>query len=226
MATLASKVPIQSSEESLDVKIIKKSIPCPALHLLEEDEQTQDDWRIPIKAQLAQPNAASVTTLKNFTRINDVLYFKGPEGILARCICAKQARLKLDKYHKLFCGEEGPPLYRRIQRAGYYWPSMSKDASQLQMSCPKCSEVPDQGECNFVASAGDWRRLYIDYLKNNTLPTNSTDARLVKHKARKFIMHDDQLYRVSFMGKPLPCIASLEIETVLVEIHYGDGSEH
>ena len=94
------------------------------------------------------------------------------------------------------------------------------------MSCPKCSEVPDQGECNFVASAGDWRRPYIDYLKNNTLPTNSTDARLVKHKARKFIMHDDQLYRVSFMGKPLRCIASPEIETVLVEIHSGDGGEH
>ena len=73
-----------------------------------------------MKAQLVHLDAASVVALKNFIRINGVLYFKGSEGILARCVCAKQARIKLDQYHKIFCGEEGPPLYRRIQRAGYY----------------------------------------------------------------------------------------------------------
>ena len=114
LATLASKVPMPTEVDGLNVKIIKKSIPCPVSQLLDEEDQEQDDWRTSIKAQLAHPDAASVVTLKNFIRINGVLYFKGPEGILARCVCAKQARIKLDKYHKIFCGEKGPPLYRRI----------------------------------------------------------------------------------------------------------------
>ena len=97
-----------------------------------------------------------MSALKNFTRINGALYFKGSEGVLSHCVCGKQARLILNKYHETWCGEEGPPLYRRIQRAGYYWPTMAKDASQVQMHCPKCSELPDIKECNFVASAGDW----------------------------------------------------------------------
>ena len=67
---------------------------------------------------------------------------------------------------------------------------------------------------------------YIGYLKNNTLPTNSTDVHLVKHKAKKYIIHDDQLYRVSFMGKPLRCIAPHETETILSEAHSRDGGEH
>ena len=132
----------------------------------------------------------------------------------------------MDKYHKIWCGEEGPALYRRIQRVGYYWPSMAKDASHVQTHCPKCSELPEAGECNFVTSAVDWRRSYIDYLQNNVLPTNSTDAKLVKRNARKYLMHENDLYRVSFMGKPLKCMASPKIEAILSEMHAGDCGEH
>src|SRR5262249_39485394 len=83
LATLASKVPIETEAESLNVQVIQKSIHYIALHLMKEEEETQDDWHAPIRTQLAHPNAASVSTLKNFTRINDVLYFKGPECMLA-----------------------------------------------------------------------------------------------------------------------------------------------
>ena len=103
---------------------------------------------------------------------------------------------------------------------------MAKYAFHVQTHCPKCSELPEAGECNFVTSAGDWRHPYIDYLQNNVLPTNSTDAKLVKRKARKYLMHENDLYRVSFMGKPLKCVAPPKIETILFEMHASDCGEH
>ena len=160
--------------------MIKKSIPCTSLNLFDEEPKAHGAWRSPIKEQLAHLAAASVATLINFININGILYYKGSEGVLSWCIGAKEACLKLDKYHKIWYGEESLILYRRIYRTRYYWPSMAKDASHLQAHCPKCFELPKAGECNFVTSTGDWRRPYIDYLKNDVLPTNSTDAELVK----------------------------------------------
>ena len=39
-------------------------------------------------------------------------------------------------------------------------------------------------------------------------------------------MHENDLYRVSFMGKPLKCVASPEIELILSEVHAEDYREH
>ena len=63
-------------------------------------------------------------------------------------------------------------LHCLLQRTSYFRPTMAKDALQLQKSCKKYSEPLDVHECLFVESAGDWRRPYIEYLRNGVLPTN------------------------------------------------------
>ena len=139
-----------------------------------------------------------MTTLKHFIFIHNTLYFKGAGGILSRCISNDEAGRKLQEFHDIWCSEDGPPLYRRIQRAGYYWPSMAKDASQLQVSCLSCLLMLDEAECKFVASTRDWRRSYMNFLKNNVLPTDSRDAKMIKRKVKKYILQGDELYRISF----------------------------
>ena len=101
-----------------------------------------------------------------------MLYHKSTSGVLARCVSNSEAKERLKAIHKQWCGEEGPPLHRLLERAGYFWLTMANDALKIQRSCKKCSEPPDVQECHFVGSAGDWRRPYIDYLTNRVLPAN------------------------------------------------------
>ncbi|OMP03725.1 hypothetical protein COLO4_10245 [Corchorus olitorius] len=126
------------------------------------------------------------------------LYYRGPNGILARCISPEEAKERLRASHKQWCGMEGPPLYRRMQRAGYYWPTMSSDCANAQYACLRCSEPPDVNDCHFVGSVGDWRRPYIEYLQNGAQPANHQDARNLKRKRRISRAYDKMLRRRSF----------------------------
>jgi len=72
-------------------------------------------------------------TLKDYTLVKGELYRKMPGGILSRCVGQEKAQRKLKEVHDItygFCEEIR--LYRRLQRAGFYWPSMGKDADLVK----------------------------------------------------------------------------------------------
>ncbi|OMO51232.1 hypothetical protein CCACVL1_29921 [Corchorus capsularis] len=121
---------------------------------------------------------------------------------------------------------EGPPLYRRMQRVGYYWPTMSSDCADMQYACSRCSEPPDVNDCHFVGSVGDWRRPYIEYLKNGVLPTNHQDARNLKRKVQRFFMKGNELFRTSFARTPLKCVSPADVTPLLEELHGGTNGAH
>ena len=227
LATLASKIQIPKENESITMAVVRRTLPCTASELLQPLEYEEDeDWRLPIIDKLVKPTSAVIPDLKYFSLIEGVLYHRSANGVLARCISSREAEERLRAVHEQWCGEEGPPLHRLLQRAGYFWPTMSKDALQLQKSCSRCSEPPDVKECNFIGSAGDWRRPYIDYLKNGVLPTNHYDARQLKRRVQRFFMNGDDLFRVSFAGKSLKCISPADIHPLLEEVHGGSSGEH
>ena len=76
--------------------------------------------------------------------------------------------------HDSTCGvEHVVSLYRRLQRKGYYWPEMKKDADSLQANCPECQKPFSTKEVLTTTVIEDWRAPYIEYLVDSTLPKDS-----------------------------------------------------
>ena len=119
--------------------------------------------------------------------INDQVYKRFSDGILAKCIDEEFGRKVLDEVHSKICGLDGPTLARRIQRLGYFWPELRKQANELQRNCKQCQLVIDPKESFFVEEE-DWRRIYIDYINHGQLPDDTSSAILVKCKADRFFV--------------------------------------
>ena len=98
------------------------------------EEQGEGDWRIPIKETLVKgDDAAKLKMLKDYTLMKEELYRRMPGEILSRCMGQEEAQRKLKEIHNKTCRSCGEvSLYRKLQRAGFYWPSMGKDADQVQ----------------------------------------------------------------------------------------------
>ena len=73
--------------------------------------------------------------------------------------------MKLEELHTQACGvAEKVSLYRRMQRMGYYWPNMNKEAATIQEKCQECRLEIDKEESYAVFVAEDWRVPFIEYL--------------------------------------------------------------
>ena len=74
----------------------------------------------------------SIKELKDYTLIEWELYRRLSGGILFRCISEKKGKLRLEELHGQACGvAEKISIYKRMQRMGYYWPSMNKEAAAI-----------------------------------------------------------------------------------------------
>ncbi|XP_059639458.1 uncharacterized protein LOC132281806 [Cornus florida] len=129
LATLASKVAIVV--ESVDIRIQKKEASC-----LHNDEFTSDrkeeDWRDSFESHLRDGKGKiPLSELKDYTLYLGILYYRVPGGILTRCVGTEEAARVLHTIHAQTCGNDSLSLYRRIQRQGYFWPSMAKEANTI-----------------------------------------------------------------------------------------------
>ena len=142
----------------VDVTINKRSKPITDLLKEEFEEQHLDaeDWRTPIKAKLMSPKGvADLKTFKDYVLIAGDLYRRLPGGVLARCVSLQEAAKKLTEVHERSCEfSDGVSLYHRLQRLGYFWPNMSKEAVSLQEQCSFCQHQheSDQVYATFVSS--------------------------------------------------------------------------
>uniref|UniRef100_A0A2N9GX05 Integrase catalytic domain-containing protein n=1 Tax=Fagus sylvatica TaxID=28930 RepID=A0A2N9GX05_FAGSY len=118
----------------VDVTIDKRSMPITDLlrEKFKEPNLDAEDWRTPIKAKLVAPEGvADLKVLKDYVLIAGDLYRRLPGGVLARCVNLQEAAKKLTEVHEKCCElRDGISLYRRLQRLGYFWPSMSKGGSK------------------------------------------------------------------------------------------------
>ncbi|XP_059638838.1 uncharacterized protein LOC132281120 [Cornus florida] len=90
LATLASKVEITG--ESVDIRIHKKDESW--LHDAEfTDQKDEEDWQGPYESQLkGGMSEIPLLELKNFALYLGVLYFRTPDGTLARCVGSQEDR--------------------------------------------------------------------------------------------------------------------------------------
>uniref|UniRef100_A0A2N9FDW4 RNA-directed DNA polymerase n=1 Tax=Fagus sylvatica TaxID=28930 RepID=A0A2N9FDW4_FAGSY len=206
LATLGSQVSFEGSK--VDVTIDKRSMPITDLlrEKFKEPNLDAEDWRTPIKAKLVAPEGvADLKVLKDYVLIAGDLYRRLPGGVLARCVNLQEAAKKLTEVHEKCCElRDGISLYRRLQRLGYFWPSMSKEAASLQEQCSFCQHQheSDQIYATFVSS--DWRTPFLEYLIENILPQTSQAAVRIKKLATSLA----------------------ESQTVMKEAHSGECGEH
>ncbi|XP_019238706.1 PREDICTED: uncharacterized protein LOC109218775 [Nicotiana attenuata] len=74
--------------------------------------------------------------------INHDLYKRTFGGPLAKCLGPHQTRPVLEEVHEGHCGAHtgNRALVRCIIRAGYYWPTMKKEATEYVRRCEQCQK--------------------------------------------------------------------------------------
>ena len=89
------------------------------------EEPEQQDWRSGVKERMKEAgHGGSIKELMDYTLIEGELYKRLPGGILSRCINEKE------ELHSQVCRVvEKISLYRKMQRIGYYWLNMIKEAA-------------------------------------------------------------------------------------------------
>ena len=75
-----------------------------------------------------------------FVLIRDVLYKRGFSRLYLRCLSHNEAIYVMREVHKGICGNHSGArsLVHKLIRAGYYWPTMLKDAQAYVKACDKC----------------------------------------------------------------------------------------
>uniref|UniRef100_A0A2N9ENF4 Integrase catalytic domain-containing protein n=1 Tax=Fagus sylvatica TaxID=28930 RepID=A0A2N9ENF4_FAGSY len=204
LATLGSQMAFEGEE--MDVTICKKAKPITESLRKEFEElsQDQEDWRAPIKAKLVLPG-----------------------GVLARCISLEEAKERLTKIHETTCGDGGAvSLYRRLQRLGYFWPSMSAEAAEIQNQCPICQFHHSNEEVCATFVSADWRTPFLEYLLERILPSNPKEVYRLKRLSSRYFVEGGTLFRKGFHGEPLRCLSLSESQMVMKETHAGECGEH
>ena len=169
LAVLGSQVAFEGASTDVTIVKRDTPITNTLEQKLAEPPISENNWRNPIKATLvngycaagsttagdvpAEPasgtgsdmaavgsNKKSLKVLKEYTLIKDQLYIRLLGGILARYLGKKEATKRLLDVHAKTCGHgKSISLYRRLQRVGYYWPSMHQEAATIQGACPTCN---------------------------------------------------------------------------------------
>ena len=75
-----------------------------------------------------------------FVLIKDVLYKKGFSLPYLRCLSHDEVEYVMKEVHEGICGNHSGArsLVHKLIRAGYYWPTMLKDAQSYVKACDKC----------------------------------------------------------------------------------------
>ncbi|CAL8992411.1 unnamed protein product [Prunus brigantina] len=222
LATLGSK--LSFVQEQPNITVIKRNTPVIEA-MAQEDLLEDNDWRKPLKKKLG--DESSIKDLKDYVIIFGELYRRLPGGVLTRCVGVAEARRRLQEVHDATCSLEPIiSLYRRLQRKGYYWPEMKKQAAELQSNCPTCSTILSTEESFTISLAEDWRAPYLAFFVGGTLPTNSKLAYKLKKTIKRYFVDGSTLYRKGFNGEPLKCLGESEARQAMQEIHAGECGEH
>ena len=214
----STRIEVSKREESI-IEVLKEKF---------REEQGEGDWRIPIKEVLIKgEDAVELKILKDYALVREELYRKMLGGVLSRCVGQEEAQRKLKEVHDKTCRSCGEvSLYRRFQRAGFYWPSMGKDADKVQTQCGTCQLTADREESYTVFVSEDWRSPFIQYLTKGILPQKHSERYKLKRLATCYFLHNMVLFKKGYDGDPLRCLGPEEAKEMIKEVHFGECGEH
>ena len=154
LATLAAMFKVNSSAE---VQLIRMSIredPAHCLHVKEEMngkpwyydilQYLKDQWYL---EHVSENDKRTLRRLAiKFFLDGDILYKRGKDQVLLRCVESGEARRILEEVHEGVCGTHasGHKMARQIMRAGYYWLTLERDNIEYARKCHKCQIYADK----------------------------------------------------------------------------------
>ena len=125
----------------------------------------------------------------------------------------------MKEVHDKTCGSCGEvSLYYRLQRAGFYWPSMGKDADQVQIQCGTCQLVVDREESYVVFTSEDWRSPFMQYLTEGILPQKHSERYKLRRLATRYFLHNVVLFKL-LVSKLNPDLGMKPIIQLLYTLH-------
>ncbi|XP_058180182.1 uncharacterized protein LOC131298724 [Rhododendron vialii] len=150
MAQTASGVKIPEGDTEKIIRIQKRYLP---FSLEREKDRLDvfvidisDDWMIPIKNYLLNPNEKVERTVKcrsiNYVLLEQDLYRKTSDGLLLLCVDKDQSMRIMGEVHEGTCGahQAGDKMRWLIKRHGYYWPNIRADCIQYAKGCQQCQK--------------------------------------------------------------------------------------
>lgn len=106
----------------------------------------EGDWRYPYIKYLSNPSQERLKLVRqravNFVLIEGVLYRRGADGILLRCLSRLEADRVMAEVHEGICGahQAGPKMRWVIRRHGHFWPTITDDCIKYARGCRACQQ--------------------------------------------------------------------------------------
>lgn len=89
-----------------------------------------------------EPSLASQVKKRalSFAFVNNTLYRRSFHQLWLRCLGKEEAQKVMGEVHSGLCGahQSGPKMKLKIQRLGYYWPTMTQDCVNHARRCHHC----------------------------------------------------------------------------------------
>ena len=172
-------------------------------------------------------DVAELKILKDYALVKEKLYRRMPCGVLSKCVGQEEAQRKLKKIHGKTCESCGEvSLYHRLQRAGFYWPSMGKDADLVQTQCGTYQLMANREESYVVFINEDWRSPFMQYLTEGVLPQRHSERYKFKSLATRYFLHNTVRFKKGYDEDPLRCLGPEEAKEMIKEVHSGECGEH
>ena len=121
-----------------------------------EEESDGLPWFYDIKRYIERreyPEGADETGKRTLRRLcmgffisGGTLYKRSFDGVLLRCVTAKEADKIMVEIHEGVCGTHanGHAIARQVLRAGYFWMTMERDCIEYVRKCHKCQVYSDR----------------------------------------------------------------------------------
>ena len=146
----ARKLKFQASRFVLIKDVLyKRGFSRPYLRCLSHEEvDSECNWTTPLISYLRTgllPDGRDATRKLKFQTswfvlIKDVLYKRGFSRLYLRCLSHEEADYVMREVHEGICGNHSGArsLVHKLIWAGYYWPTVLKDAQAYIKACDKC----------------------------------------------------------------------------------------
>ena len=112
-----------------------------------QELNSESNWTMPLISYLKTgvlPDGSDATRkvkvqASRFVLIKGVLYKRGFSRPYLRCLCHEEVDYVMREVHEGICGNHSGArsLVHKLIRAGYYWPTMMKDAQAYVNACDK-----------------------------------------------------------------------------------------
>ncbi|XP_071704760.1 uncharacterized protein [Rutidosis leptorrhynchoides] len=72
----------------------------------------------------------------------------------------------------------------------------------------------------------NWMDPIMHYLRNNTLPEDKKEARIMRERSPMYVIENDMLYCMSYLGPLMQCVGPAEAATIIEEVYSGSCALH